>query len=390
MRVLAISHVPAYYQVPIFRGLADALGNRFLGLFASAGQSAGVFEPTWGQVIHHDTGLLEGYPNRVLGIDPAAMGNPLTREQEQEIANIVDQFAPTAVFTNRLGGSFSDAVIAHAKRLGAKVVLRSTPIDLGKRPWWKKIARRLHYRRLYRQVDAACAVGKIARAHFENAGIPPHRVIDANYCTDEWVLCPLVEQRQQLRDELRRRLDIPAEERLICYAGRFVPVKRIDMLVEAAAALQSESNVHWVIAGSGPLWDQYKAQVEQRGLKRVTMPGLLTRQEVARLYASSEVMALPSAYEPFGVVTQEAMMFGCAVVASDVVGSAHELIRDGVNGYMFPDGDTDAFVAGLKQSLDDLEQQRTTPAQIQDSVKHRTVANAIAGVTQALELVHHS
>ena len=65
------------------------------------------------------------------------------------------------------------------------------------------------------------------------------------------------------------------------------------------------------------------------------------------LYRACDVLVLPSWFEPWGVVVNEAVAAGLAVVASEAVGAAAELVRDGVNGRVFPVGDVAALGACL-------------------------------------------
>jgi glycosyltransferase involved in cell wall biosynthesis len=64
---------------------------------------------------------------------------------------------------------------------------------------------------------------------------------------------------------------------------------------------------------------------------------------------------LPSDYEPWGLVVNEAMASGTPVLASDRVGSARDLIEPGQNGWIFPAGDVAALAATLQAALADRE-----------------------------------
>ncbi len=64
-------------------------------------------------------------------------------------------------------------------------------------------------------------------------------------------------------------------------------------------------------------------------------------------------MVLPSVYDAFGVVVNEAMLCGCPVVASDHVGAARDLIKHGETGFVYPCGDIDALAEILRQALAD-------------------------------------
>jgi glycosyltransferase involved in cell wall biosynthesis len=61
-------------------------------------------------------------------------------------------------------------------------------------------------------------------------------------------------------------------------------------------------------------------------------------------------MVLPSEYEPFAVVVNEAMLCGCPVAASDRVGAARDLIAHGRTGFVYPCGDLEALAAVLRQA----------------------------------------
>jgi glycosyltransferase involved in cell wall biosynthesis len=69
------------------------------------------------------------------------------------------------------------------------------------------------------------------------------------------------------------------------------------------------------------------------GLPHVRFAGFRTQSELAAFYALADILVLPSLWESWGLVVNEAMNAGCAIVASDRVGSAHDLVQDGVNGY---------------------------------------------------------
>lgn len=390
VRILALSNVPAYYQVPIFRGLSEKLNGNFMVIFGNSGHSAGVFEPTWKQVIKNDHDLLSGYHNHVIGLTVEEMDKSLPENAKIKIKDIISEFSPTIIFTNRLTGSFCEFVILFSRSLGAKVIVRSTPNDLGSRPWWKNIARHIWYRFQYTKVDAACAVSSISFQHFEQHRIPHHLIFNSNYCTDEWVLKPMLKNYLQLRINERQRLKIPQDAKIACFAGRFIKVKRIDMLVEAASRFQHDSNLYFIFAGSGPMWADTVVEIKHRGLKRVLLPGFLSREQTANLFACADLLLLPSDYESYGVVVQEAMMFGCAWVASDHVGSGYDLKGDAQFGRQFRSGDMTAFEQAIDEMLILIRTNSNISQRIQEYVCKFNVENALVGIWSAIHALHRN
>lgn len=388
MKILALSNMPAYYQVPILRGLAQKLNENFLALFGNPGQSAGYFEPTWKEIITNDHDLLGGYRSQVLNLTQEEMDRALPPDVQHIIKQILLDFCPTIVFTNRLTGSFCEFVISCARNLGAKVIVRSTPNDLMPRPLWKRIARQIVYRLQYRKVNAACAVGSIAREHFSRFGIPRQFIFDSNYCTDEWVLNPIVANYERVRNDERQRLRIPQDATIACFAGRFVGVKRIDMLIEAALRFRDDSDLYFVMAGSGPMWESAVSEVTRLGLTKVLFPGLLSRVQTANLFTCADLLLLPSVYETYGVVVQEAMMFGCAWVTSDHVASTYDLLCDGHVGRRFPSGDMSAFEQAIREMLAVIRTNINGATNIQACVAERNAGKAIDGVWSAILALH--
>ncbi len=81
--------------------------------------------------------------------------------------------------------------------------------------------------------------------------------------------------------------------------------------------------------------------------------GFQNQLEIPRYYDLCDVFVLPSLLEPWGLVINEVMNAGRAVVVSDQVGAAPDLVRDGENGFVFPAGDVGALSDCLLRILSD-------------------------------------
>ena len=79
--------------------------------------------------------------------------------------------------------------------------------------------------------------------------------------------------------------------------------------------------------------------------------GFRNQSELPALYDLCDVFALPSRFEPWGLVVNEAMNAGRPVIVSDRVGAAADLVEDGVNGFVYPSGDLGALASRLIRDL---------------------------------------
>src|SRR5262249_46364672 len=119
--------------------------------------------------------------------------------------------------------------------------------------------------------------------------------------------------------------------------------------------------------------------------------GFVNQSELPGLYTAADVMALPSAYEPFAVVVNEAMCCGCPVIASDQVGAARDLVAPVRAEFVFPAGGVSCLARTLRLALADRgklrEPARRGYAQVETNSPQRTVAATVEAVTRGVARV---
>jgi glycosyltransferase involved in cell wall biosynthesis len=116
---------------------------------------------------------------------------------------------------------------------------------------------------------------------------------------------------------------------------------------------EQRPNVHFVVVGDGPLRAEVEAEIAARGLTdHVHLTGL--RRDVPDLMHSFDLFALSSLWEGLPRVLPQAMAAGLPIVATAVDGNA-EAVTDGVNGFLTPPGNPQAFAEALLDLLADPE-----------------------------------
>jgi glycosyltransferase involved in cell wall biosynthesis len=154
-----------------------------------------------------------------------------------------------------------------------------------------------------------------------------------------------------------RRFGFPAGSKVVAFVGRLSAEKRIDVFIETAAIVaRSLADVHFVIAGGGPLFADAERRLREQGLTdRVTMVGVL--RDIDSLYRHVDVLVVPSDMETTSRVTIEALMWAVPVVASDLPG-LRCLVDSGQEGFLCPPGDVAAFAMRVTQLLTDAPTHR--------------------------------
>jgi len=117
---------------------------------------------------------------------------------------------------------------------------------------------------------------------------------------------------------------------------------------------------------------------------RLVLTGDLEWERVVEAYAAADVFALLSAREPWAVVVNEAAACGLPLVLSDRVGAAHDLLRDGENGFLVAAGDVDAASAALRRLADDEELRRAQGARSRELARDWGYGPSVEGFRAAV------
>jgi glycosyltransferase involved in cell wall biosynthesis len=130
--------------------------------------------------------------------------------------------------------------------------------------------------------------------------------------------------------------------------GRLAPEKDLKTLMKITNSLPPELNnqVHWLIAGDGPLLEELR----MAALPNMTFTGYLKGVGLAEVYSATDLFIFPSPTETFGNVVLEALASGTPVIGANAGGVKH-IISNGITGYLCEPGNTEDFVNRIVQLL---------------------------------------
>src|SRR5262249_42470014 len=159
-----------------------------------------------------------------------------------------------------------------------------------------------------RQADGIIAASSAARGRLRAFGVPDERITVALQAADVQAFRAVAPKR--------------TEPLTIVSVGRLVPDKNFATLIEAFARLPVVAELH--IGGPGSLRADL-AQLARRQGVSVRLPGHLPPEQMPALYATADVYASISTYEPFGVAVREAVAAGLPIICSRTAGAAGDV-----------------------------------------------------------------
>jgi glycosyltransferase involved in cell wall biosynthesis len=236
---------------------------------------------------------------------------------------------------------------------------------------------------IFQMAGAVIAGSSGTVEYLKSLGVPKNRIfLGGNTVDNEW----WTERSEQVdRTEFRRTWKIPAEAPVVLYCAKLQPWKRPGDLL-AAFSQAGVPGSFLVLAGDGPLRASLEAQAANLGiLDRVRFLGFVNQSGLPSVYTSFDLLILPSDYEPFGLVVNEAMLCGCPAVVSDRVGAKYDLIREGETGRVFSCGDVDGLAKILRAMLSDRSETRRMGALAKERMKSWTPQMNVAAFVKAVE-----
>jgi glycosyltransferase involved in cell wall biosynthesis len=240
---------------------------------------------------------------------------------------------------------------------------------------------------LFQEVAGFLAIGTRNADFYAAYGAPEERIFWAPYAVDNDFFMAHASRLAAQKRALREREGISPDLPVILFCGKFLEKKRPFDLLRAFALLEGHPPSSLVLVGDGPLRSEIAAFIARRGLTNVRLLGFRNQRELPACYAMADVLVLPSSFEPWGVVLNEAMCCGLPVIASDRVGAAADLVREGINGFTYPCGNVLHLADRLLRILTDPGARRDMGLESRAIIRGWGIEDAVRGVAECLRRV---
>jgi glycosyltransferase involved in cell wall biosynthesis len=359
LRVLLVSSHPVQYATPIYRLLAKNPLVEIQVAYCSMQGAESSVDRDFGVEVKWDIPLLDGYPwtqvpNRswrprlgsFFGLFNPGIWRLISR----------GNFDAVVVYTGYVCATFWIAMAA-AKWKGARLLFGTDAHDLSPRDArkWKTWVKRRFWPLLFGLADMVIIVSSGGAGLMRSLGIPDSRIALVPFCVDnDW----WTEKSDCVnRPAVRARWNVPENAAVVLFCAKLQLWKRPQDLLRAfvrVAGTDAYTDAYLVFAGDGTLRAALESEAQSLGIAdKVRFLGFVNQSGLPEIYTASDILVLPSEYEPFGLVVNEAMLCRCPTIVSDRVGARFDLVMEGKTGYVFRCGDIEALAATLRRALND-------------------------------------
>lgn len=161
-------------------------------------------------------------------------------------------------------------------------------------------------------------------------------------------------------------------EKIILTVGRGVKMKGFDVLLKVAKNLPDNVGIYFV---GTSITDEYKKIIDEDNIQNTVFIDNISFDELKKYYYSADIFVLPSRYETWGLVINEAMAYGLPVITTDMCIAGTALIQDGINGYIVETDNVNMLREKLKLLIEDEEKCREMGAMNNELIQTWTLEN---------------
>lgn len=398
MKVLALATHPIQYQIPLFRALSMDPDIDFTALFLSDHSVKGGFDSGFGRAVQWDVPILAGYDYKFLeNTGKKNLGSGFFAYHLKEVKKVLkEQAADVLLLPGHSVFAYWQALRA-SKLLGMKTVVRPESLTgvQRKRSWLKKIIRKYALNWFYGKVDIFCSTGHFASIDAKYFGFSDKDTFFSPYNIDSDFFEKQRSKYWPQRELIREELGMQNGDVGLVFSGKFIDWKNPDLILDALQLLEPDikARIFPIFIGDGSNYQELQGRCRSIfPSRRFSMPGFVNQSLMGKYYVAGDLFVLPSkrGHESWGLVVNEAMIFGLPCLVSDGVGSRLDLVHEGKTGYIFEDGDVRALANKItefvKNPLLRQEMGRAAYTHIQSYSQEKAIAGVKKALVRAKEL----
>ncbi len=252
---------------------------------------------------------------------------------------------------------------------------------------WRNWLKRLILPRLFRLYDAMLYSCTGNRAFFEHYGVPSEKLFPVPCAVDNEYFQGESRKWTTYRASTRAELNLGEDVFISLFVGRLTSLKRPMDLLKAVKKLQEEGlkEIGAVFVGNGPERERMERFMTEHHLKNIRIVGFQDHTQIGKFMAIGDVAVVLSEYDRSPKAMNEMMNFAVPVICTDGVGTAPDLVKEGVNGFVVRVGPIEAIANRIRQLAENRERARQMGQKSLEIVSEWNFDRDVEGIVAAVE-----
>ena len=328
----ASSH-PIQYQVPIFKRISKKK-NSFYAIFGcEINSSTKMFDKEFKKNITWGKDLQKGFNFISFNKNYTYLKNIY------KIFNFLKNKKITIIIVSGWDSNFYKLIIIIAKILKIKIILRCEN-NLYNEKNLKKYLKIFVYSILFKLFYKFIAIGKKNIEMYLRCGVDRRKIFLAPYCVDDQFFSGkkiLKSKFLPIKKEINKK-----KAKIFLFVGKIINRKGYKDLMKISLMIKNNTKLYnnsiFLIIGTGDKLNEIKNFMKDNEIINFKFLGFKSQKDLVYYYKIADYLLLPSLYETWGLVVNEAMSVGTPCVVSNNCGCANDLVISGMNGFTYDAG----------------------------------------------------
>jgi len=248
-----------------------------------------------------------------------------------KLFTILKKNKPNYFWVHGYSDFYTISSIIIASILNIKVLVRGESNNLLKKNFIHKLYVKIFFFLIDPLVSTYLSIGKKNKEFYKK--LTKKKIIEIPYVVGDFSKKKRITINNSTH--LRARLKIDKDSFIIFFNAKIIERKNPEILIRSFLQVSQlyKKKMYLILAGDGIL--KHILIKKYKNFRNIKFVGFVNQELLSDYYSLADLFILPSKYDAWGLVVNEAMQFNKAIITSKNVGSSYNLVKNGVNGYVF-------------------------------------------------------
>jgi glycosyltransferase involved in cell wall biosynthesis len=325
------------YQIPLFKKLAKLIDLHVF--FGSKQGLSSYHDKDFNKQIKWNIPLIKGYKYSIL---------------ENSNKNSLDSFFfNSSGIKEAIKKNFDKVIILGWNNIfylktffwslyySSRIIIRSENNLYKKQNFLKKILKEIILRIFFKIINSFISIGSLNEEFYKHYGVKKNKIFRAPYSVDDNFF---KKNKVRNKQKWKKNNNIRNRAKIFLFVGKLIKRKGVLDLIKVAQSEKINKNAYFLIIGDGPLKKKLLQKINNLKLNNISVLGFKSQSQLRFYYSLADVLILPSEYETWGLVINEAMSAGVPCIVSDSCGAAKDMIIKYKTGFQYKNGNINQLI----------------------------------------------